>query len=134
MKYVYGFDDFLVESVKQSTISDLINDFGFFLTLNLSQVTKMGVDSTATNELNDMMSNIRKPIINGMSFIEITKDVNSIYSNPRLTSALLNKIREFILYIEPRIKKFVIDCDFKNNWLTKINKFKQNYSDIIAVA
>ena len=81
----------------------------------------MGIDQNSTNELNTMMSNLRKPIINDLNYIELTKDTNELYKNPRFLSELLNKIREFLIYIEPRIKKFVKEGEFKTKWLEKIN-------------
>lgn len=117
--------------VNRKYVNEFLSDFGFFITLNLSQVTKMGIDETSSNELNQMMLNLRKPIINGKSYVELIKDINTIYDNPRLVSEIVNKVREFLTYIEPRIIKFVSPSESKDNWLDKINNFKEKYKIII---
>lgn len=127
MRYLELFENFS----NKSYINTFLVDFGFFITLNLSQITKMGINDNATLELNKMMKTLRKPIINGNSYSEIIKDVNYLYSNPKLLSALFSIIRDFLLYIEPRIDRFVIDSDTKNQWLEKIRNFKQRYKNII---
>jgi len=121
----------LHEGLKYNAASTLLLDFGFLISNNFSQITKMGKDATATKELNLMMQNLRKPIINGQNYFEITKDVNSVIRNPKMLSAVLGKIREFLIYIEPRIQKFVIDNEFKKHWLEKINGLKSLYRSII---
>ncbi len=117
--------------VNRKYVNEFLSDFGFFITLNLSQVTKMGIDENSNKELNQMMLNLRKPIINGKSYVDLIKDINTIYGNPRLVSEIVNKVREFLTYIEPRIIKFVSPSESKDNWLDKINNFKERYKIII---
>lgn len=117
--------------VNRKYVNEFLSDFGFFITLNLSQVTKMGIDETSSKELNQMMVNLRKPIINGKSYVDLIKDINTIYDNPRLVSEIVNKVREFLNYIEPRIIKFVSPSESKDNWLDKITNFKERYKKII---
>lgn len=133
-----NFEQFLIETklnegieINKDYVNEFLNDFGFLITLNLSQVTKMGIDSNSTNELNNMMINLRKPIINGLNYIELTKDTNSLYKKPKLLSEILNKIREFLIYIEPRIVKFVKDNEYKTKWLEKIKSLKNRYKNLI---
>jgi hypothetical protein len=52
-------------------MNDFINDFGFFITLNLVHITQNGIDENSKKELSLMMSNLRKPIINGKTFVEL---------------------------------------------------------------
>ena len=118
--------------INKDYVNNFLNDFGFLITLNLSQVTKMGIDSNSTNELTNMMMNLRKPIINGLNYIELTKDTNSLYNKPKLLSEILNKIREFLIYIEPRISKFVKDSEYKIKWLEKIEDLKNRCKNIIS--
>lgn len=117
--------------VNRKYVNEFLSDFGFFITLNLSQVTKMGIDETSSKELNQMMVNLRKPIINGKSYVDLIKDINTIYDNPRLVSEIVNKVREFLTYIEPRIIRFVSPSESKDNWLDKITNFKERYKKII---
>jgi hypothetical protein len=122
----------LNENLKKNSAIELINDFGMLISLNFSQITKMGKDETATNELVEMMKNLRKPIINGLTYFDLIQDVNSIITNPKFLSVLMNKIREFLIYIKPRIERFVIDNDFKTKWLEKINRLTQLYKIVIS--
>ena len=132
MKIKTSFKRFVNESkINQKYVTDFLNDFGFLISLNFSQITKMGIDSDSTDELKQMMLNIRKPIINGSNFFELTKDINKLYKEPKLISALLNKVREFLIYIEPRIVKFVIDNEYKSSWLKKIEDLKTRYKNIV---
>lgn len=127
-----SFKRFVNESkINQKYVTDFLNDFGFLISLNFSQITKMGIDSDSTDELKQMMLNIRKPIINGSNFFELTKDINKLYKEPKLISALLNKVREFLIYIEPRINRFVIDNEYKSSWLKKIEDLKTRYKNIV---
>ncbi len=133
--YILKYEKFTNENNNfhnKAYINNFINDFGFFITLNISQVSKYGIDINSTNELNTMLQNIRKPIINGMSYVDIVKDVNVLYNKPKLLSALLGKMREFLLYIEPRISLYVKECDYKNKWLSKIEELKSRYKNIVT--
>ncbi len=127
MKYLKLFED---HNDKQSVVSFLL-DFGMFITMNLSKVENESKDSKSKNELSKMLSELRKPLINGKSFTEITSDMNSIISNPKMLSGLFSQIRNLSIYIEPRIQKFVIDSNKKSIWLDKITNFKERYIDII---
>lgn len=133
MKNIKLFEQFLNETViNKSYVNTFLNDFGFLITLNLLHVSNSGIDSKSSVELANMMSNLRKPIINGLNYFELIKDTTTLYKNPRLLSELLNKVREFLIYIEPRIVKFVKDCDHKTKWLEKIKDLKARYKKIIG--
>lgn len=121
----------LKENLDKKNVRTFILDFGFFMSMNLSCVTQMSKDSTATKELNTMLNRNRAPIINGMNYFDLTKQIDSIMANPKLLSALFSKIREFLVYIEPRIQQFVVDGEKKTKWLEKINDFKERYKNII---
>ena len=128
MKYLKLFEE---HNNKQSIVSFLL-DFGMFITMNLSKVENESKDVTSKNELSKMLSELRKPLINGKSFTEITTDMNSIVSNPKMLSGLFSQIRDLLIYIEPRIQKFVKDSDKKNIWLDKITNFKERYKNIVS--
>lgn len=121
----------IFESVNRKFVSDFLLDFGFLITLKFSQITKMGVDESATKELTFMMRNLRGPLINGKKYTELIDNVNDLYKNPRLLSALISQIRELLIYIEPRIKMLVVDGEVKDNWLEKIRELKESYKKIV---
>lgn len=117
--------------VNRKYVSEFLHDFGYLITLNFSQITKMGLDVNATKELVDMMSNLRKPIINGLNYSELVNDVNSLFAEPKMLSGVLLKVRDYLVYIEPRVERFVVDGEKKTYWLTKINELKERYKIII---
>ena len=128
----------LFESVDKSFIKDFLTDFGMLISLNFSQITKMGKDENATKELNLMMQQLRKPIINGQTYFDFLKDnINTVPNNPKLLSAILGIVRGFLIYIEPRVKKFVTDkpasngVNYKEVWLKRIEKIKNDYKTIV---
>jgi len=127
MKYLKLFE----EHKDKQYVTSFLLDFGMFITMNLSKVESESRDSTSKDELSKMLSELRKPLINGKSFTEITTDINSIIGNPKMLSGLFSQIRNLLVYIEPRIEKFVKNSDKKNIWLDKINNFKERYKNIV---
>lgn len=123
----------IFESVDRKFVSDFLLDFGFLISMKFSQITKMGVDEDATEELTSMMKRLREPLINGKTYFELIDNVGDLYKSPKLLlSALIGQIRELLIYIEPRIKKFVIEGDVKDNWLQNIEDFKDKYKQIVS--
>jgi len=94
--------------------------------MNLAKVSDLSKNEDSKKELNSMLLNLRKPIINGKTYSELIK-TDEIVSNPKMLSALFSQIREFITYIEPRIKQMVIDGDKKASWVSKIENLKERY-------
>lgn len=130
------------EKINPVFVKDFLTDFGVLISLNFSQITKMGKDSDSTKELEEMMKTIRKPIINGQNYFDFVKDnINTITNNPKVLSALLGQVRNLLIYIEPRVEKFVKDgpvkiigggeVNYKEKWLERINKLKNEYKKII---
>jgi len=129
MKHIKTYQ--LFESVNRKFVSDFLLDFGFMITMKFSQITKMGIDELATKELTSMMKRLREPLINGKKYTELIDNVNDLYKSPKLLSALFSQVRELLVYIEPRIEKFVVDGDVKDNWLQKIKELKEDYRKIV---
>ena len=121
----------IFESVDRKFVSDFLLDFGFLISMKFSQITKMGIDEQATKELTSMMKRLREPLINGKTYFELIDNVNDLYKSPKLLSAFIGQIRELMIYIVPRIKKFVVEGDVKDNWLQKIEDFKDKYKQIV---
>lgn len=129
----------LFESVNKAFIKDFLTDFATLISLNFSQITKMGKDADATKELTLMMQQIRKPIINGQTYFDFLKDnINTIVNNPKGLSSLLGIVRDFLIYIEPRVKEFVKGgpasngVNYKESWLKRIEKIKNDYKSIVS--
>lgn len=119
------------ESATKDIVKTYLLDFGNFISMNLSHVSQKAIDENAKIELNLMLSAFKNPIINGKNYFELIQDLNFIISKPKLLSSLISKIRDLLIYIEPRINKFVKDCDLKDNWLLKIKNFKTVYRQIV---
>lgn len=129
----------LFESVNSQFVKDFLTDFATLISLNFSQITKMAKDAEGTRELTVMMQQLRKPIINGLNYFEFLKDnINTVPNNPKILSALLGIVRDFLIYIEPRVKKFVTDesasngVNYKEAWLKRIEKIKNDYKLIVS--
>lgn len=130
MKHLKTYQIF--ESSNRKFINDFMLDFGMLITMGFSQITKMGIDQKSTDELSSMMKRLREPLINGKKYSEIINDISFLYKNPKMLSAFIGQIRELLLYIEPRVKNYVKECDVKDNWLSKIDKFKERYKQIVT--
>lgn len=130
MKHLKTYQIF--ESANKKFINDFMFDFGMLITMAFSQITKMGVDQTATDELSSMMKRLREPLINGKTYTQLIDNLSLLYNNPKMLSSFIGQIRELLLYIEPRVKNYVKDCDVKDNWLGKIDKFKERYKQIVS--
>jgi len=137
MKHLKTYQIF--ESVDKTFVKDFLTDFGILMSLNFSQITRMGKDADATKELTLMMQQLRKPIINGQNYFEFIQDnINSVSNNPKLLSTILGIVRDYLIYIEPRIKKFVTDepssngVNYKESWLKRIEKIKNDYKLIVS--
>lgn len=137
MKYIKSYK--LFESVDKTFVKDFLTDFGTLISLNFSQITKMGKNADSTKELTIMMQQLRKPIINGQTYFDFLKDnINNIPNNPKLLSILLGIVRDYLIYIEPRVKKFVTDepasngVNYKEAWIKRIEKIKNDYKLIIT--
>lgn len=137
MRHLEGYE--LFEGENSKFIKDFLTDFGTLISLNFSQITKMGKDEDAKKELTLMMQTLRSPIINGLNYFDFLKDnINNITNNPKALSALLDQIRKLLSYIEPRVKRYVVDgeapngTNYKEAWLNRIDNIKKDYMKIIS--
>ena len=137
MKHLKSFK--LFESVTENFVKDFLTDFGVLISLNFSQITKMGKDEKSTQELKTMMQELRNPKINGLTYFEFMKDnINTISKNPKGLSSIMKLIKEWLEYIEPRVEEYVKDepapngFDYKTGWLNRISKLKEDYIKIVT--
>lgn len=128
MKYITPYN----ESVKKSDLLNFLNDFGFFITLNLSKIQQFTIDEKANVEIGLMLKRLREPLINGKNYTEILGDINTYIKEPILASKLILQIKLLLEYIEPRILKLIKDCEQKVGWIQRINKLKEDYKKIIS--
>jgi hypothetical protein len=126
MKYIKTF-----ESNKRNEFKEFAIDLGYFLTLNTAKIQTFAKDEDSKKELKEMQEIMRKPLINGKTYTSLIDDLNTIILNPTFTSAFLLQCKKILEYIEPRIVKYVKDCDYKDKWLKMIDNMKQKYIAIV---
>lgn len=122
---VKRYNEYINESI-DSTVSTFLLDFGMFITMNLVKSESLAIDENAKRELSLMLSNIRKPIINGMSYSELLNNMEAM-RNPKIINGLFKQVDSMIKFIEPRIERFVKESENKTFWLKKISELKDRY-------
>ena len=132
MKIIKTYENYILrESANRNEVVDFLNDFGFFITMNLSKISSYSSDDNNKKELEEMQKNIRKPLINGKVYTELLNDMNIIINNPKYLSTLLSQIKSLLEYIEPRVAKYVDNGEIKNKWLKRIEDLKRKYIKIV---
>ena len=132
MKIIKTYKNYILkESATRNEIADFLNDFGFFITMNLSKISSYSSDDNNKKELEEMQKNIRKPLINGKTYTELLNDMNIIINNPKYLSTMLSQIKSLLEYIEPRVDKYVDNGEIKNKWLKRIDDLKRKYIKIV---
>lgn len=92
--YIKLFEEFTLNKTYK-----FISDFGFFISFNLAKVKDLAKDDKAKYELGEMLKAFSKPVLNGMSFIDIANNFNSIKNDPKMLSAVFTQIRAMLIYI-----------------------------------
>lgn len=118
------FKEFIYEQEKDlSQYVDLLNDVAMFITLNTSMIQQYATDIESKNQLREMQKNLKNPILNGMSFVEVHSKPN-IYRNKNVIPIILKYIENLIKYVEPRIQRFIKpeSVSIFQNKLDKIRK------------
>ena len=104
---------------------DLMANMGYFMSLNTVKIQQDAVDSDAQQELANMQQQFRKPILNGMSFFDVNRDIK-MSKNPKVAPILLKYVYDMLGYIEPRIKKY-IKPEQQGKYLDRLNQIKNDY-------
>ena len=128
MKYLQTYELF---EASKSEVNSFIIDFGMLITMNFAHIKQYAKDSISEIELTKMQSELKKPIINGKNYSEIIMDINPLLNNPKMLSGIFTQIKSLLEFIEPRIEKFVKECERKTIWINKIKDFKERYKKII---
>ncbi len=122
----------LFEEFTPNKVVEFIIDMGMFTSFNLARVKDLAIDGNAEKELDEMLKTFRKPLINGMSFNDIADNYHTIKKDPKMLSAVFSQIRAMLIYIEPRIKRFVKDGEKKTAWLNRLADLKSKYTDFVT--
>ena len=109
---------------------DLMANMGYFMSLNTVKIQQDAVDSDAQQALADMQKQFRQPILNGMSFFDVNRDVK-LSKNPKVAPILLKYVYDMLGYIEPRIKKY-IKPEQQGKYLDRLDQIKNDYRGAVA--
>jgi hypothetical protein len=127
MRFIKSFN----ENNKISDWEDFLSDFGFFITLNISKLASYGNSSDSSTELSNILKEFRSPKIFGQKYSDYISNNLSQVRNPEVISKLLNYIRESLIYIEPRLDKYLTD-EGKSIFLPRLNKLKERYKQQVS--
>lgn len=122
-------NEFLTEGIDLQGYTNLLADFGFFITMNTSRIHDYAVDQTAVQELKAIQAQFKKPIVNGQSFVEVY-DKPAFFKNSKIIPVMLKYVYDMLKYIEPRLDKYLND-EGKNKFLPRIQKIKQQYKQVV---
>ena len=113
--------------IKKDKYLDLINDFGMLVTLNASKLEQQILPGRE-NDLLELRSNLRKPIINGLNYGDFTSKNFNKLTDPIVSQALISQIYNFLQYIEPRLSIFNSD----SAWVKRFGDIKNKYVDLVS--
>jgi len=108
---------------------DLINDFGMFITLNASKLEQQVLPGKE-NDLLELRTALRKPIINGLNYSDFISQYSSKLTDPVVSKTMISQIYNFLQYIEPRLVVFKAD----SFWVKRFQDIKQKYIDIVSIS
>jgi len=115
---------------QQNLFDELCTDFGMFISLNMAKIDQDAVDVEGKKQLSDMQKHLRAPAINGETFAEAIGN-KKLTTSPTGRAAILKWIYEALVYIEPRLKKFLTE-NGKRKFLARLDAVKQKYKDLVA--
>jgi hypothetical protein len=116
------------KEIKKDSYMDLINDFGFFITLNASKI-EQDVKPGFEEQVNEIRQALRAPVINGKNYAQFISDHYADLTKPQVAQALLTQIREFLTYLGPRMDMFVDESGWKGRYGQIVEKYKSIISD-----
>lgn len=119
----------LARNAKEKKLYELLEAWGYFITLKTAHIARNAIDKNAATELNAMARQYLGPVLNGMKFSEML--LGDLWQNPKVIPHLLKYIYQGIPYIEERIKKFVKHSE-QQSYLSGIDKIKALYREVVA--
>ena len=113
---------------------EMLNEVMWFTTFNTAKLNTYGKDDASNKELEAMMSQFRKPILNGKKIGDLMSEVNLItVKNPKVIPHLLKWTYQFLQYVSPRIDKYCNDQGksmFKKRIQTIADAYKKAVADL----
>lgn len=113
--------------INKENYIDLVNDFGMFITLNASRLDQQIIQDKE-NELKDLMTNLRKPIINGLNYSNFVSQHFNKLTDPTVSKTIISQIYNFLQYIEPRLN--ILKSD--SAWVKRFGDIKEKYVNLVS--
>jgi len=111
---------------------DMLNEVAFFVTLNTAKLNTYGKDSASTKELEDMMKQFRKPVLNGKTLTDLLGEIGlSTVKNPKVIPHLLKWTYQFLQYVSPRIDKFCNEQG-KQMFSKRLKQISDQYRKVVS--
>jgi hypothetical protein len=111
-------------NVNKEEYLNLVNDFNMLIGINVIKLGEQALPGKES-EVAKFQQELRKPILNGMNYNEFVFQNGLSLAKPHVAKALLQKIYEFIQYIEPRLDFLKPDASWKNRFETVKQKYIQ---------
>lgn len=113
-----------LKTFNEKAYMDFFIDLGIFLSMNLTHIQQSAKNEDSKKELDIMMNNIRKPLINGKNYFDI---INSdMINNPKIINPLLSQAQKLFNYVVPILRKHS-NKDFSK----RIETIKTKYLNLI---
>lgn len=120
----------IARNAKEKKLYELLEAWGHFITFKTVDLGKTNaVDQNAQQEISKMRQHYLGPVMNGMTFGQITK--GDLWQNPKVIPHLLKYIYQGIPFIEERIKKFIVPNQ-QQTYLSALDKIKTLYKEVVA--
>ena len=123
----------LLETTKVlSEYITMLNELAWFMTLNTAKLNSYAKDQPSQKELEDMMAQFRKPILNGKKIEDLMGELHLVtVKNPKVIPHLLKWTYQFLQYVSPRIDRFFNDQG-KQMFSKRIKTISDLYKKVVA--
>ena len=122
----------LLEATKDlSDYVTMLNELAWFMTLNTAKLNSYAKDQASGKELEGMMAQFRKPILNGKTITDLMGELHLVtVKNPKVIPHLLKWTYQFLQYVSPRIDRFCDDTG-KQMFSKRIKTISDLYKKVV---
>jgi hypothetical protein len=106
--------------------TDLVNDFGIFITLNASKIEQQ-MKPEHSKEADKIRTVLRSPIINGLNYSDFISQNWNKLTNPQVAQALVTQIHALLVYLQPRMNFFQKDAP----WKVRFTELSKKYTNFV---
>ncbi len=127
MRYIKTFYE---STNKLQDWDDFLADFGYFITLNISKLASYANSPESSLELTNVLKEFRSPKIFGQKYSEFIGNASKT-KEPMVISKLLRYIHDSLIYVEPRLSKYLTD-EGKSIFLPRLKRLKDRYRQQVS--